>query len=102
MRYNGVTVAVSLFICLVASGDSGLVIPGESSPDRTGFQVLRLETRNDELVDRALQLAEEYEVCFFPLYVAIFCHKIFRLSTSQTLSKLSLTHYRRSKTNGLS
>ena len=62
MRYNGVSVAVSLLFYLIASGEGGLVIPGESSPDRTGFQVLRLETRDDELVDRALQLAEEYEV----------------------------------------
>jgi hypothetical protein len=63
MRYNGVSVAVALFLHLIGGAASGVVVPGgDVSPDRTGFQVLRLKTANNELVDRALRLADEHEV----------------------------------------
>ena len=65
MRYNGLSVAVSLLLYLISGGESG-VVPGggEVVPDRTGFQVLRLQTSDDELVERALQLADDHEVSF--------------------------------------
>lgn len=62
MRYNGVSVAVALLL-LISGGLCGVVVPGQGgSPDRTGFQVLRLQTANAQQVDLALRLADDHEL----------------------------------------
>ncbi|XP_063683728.1 carboxypeptidase B-like [Bolinopsis microptera] len=60
MRYNGLSVVLTLLLSVIKGGEGRVVEP--QSPDRTGFQVLRLQASDSDLVDTALRLADEYEL----------------------------------------
>ena len=60
MRYNGLGVVLTLLLSVTRGGEGRVVEP--QSPDRTGFQVLRLQASDSGLVDTALRLADEHEV----------------------------------------